>query len=181
MPFSPKAPTPPPVKRAPKPKAPKPPSPRLQEREDSVNGVLQTASFMCVLTGQYADSGALGLHGPRVAHELAVVAEDSEPIGNALDYLNKVGPYTSLILAVMPLVFQIAVNHGMGNAQAMAGVGVQPPEQLAMQVQTQMAAQAAEQIRAKREADEELRQAMAELNNSDTPVWDSVKKESANA
>lgn len=118
------------------------------------------------------------MHGPRIAHELAVVAEDSEPLANALDYLNKVGPYTGLVLAIMPLAFQIAVNHGVGNATAMASVGVVSPEALAAQVQTQMAAQQAQVMREKREADDELRAAMADLD--DNPIWKDVK-ESATA
>jgi len=172
MAFEAKKSMPPPVKRTPKPKAPKAPSPLQETREEAVNGVLQTAAFACVLTGQHADAGALSLHGPKISHELAVVAEDSEPLGNALDYLNKVGPYTTLILAIMPLAFQIAVNHGIGNASAMAGVGVVPPETLKAQIQTEMAQQQAQAIKAQQAADDELRQTMQE--------WDRVK-ESATA
>lgn len=163
MVFS-KSPTPPPpVKRAAKPKPPAEPSAKQKERETAVNGILQTASLACVMTGNVADSGALSMHGPKVAHELARVAEDNEPIGNALDYLNKVGPYTGLIVAMMPLVLQLAVNHGMGNAGMLGNMGVVAPAVLESKVKADMMRMAAEQAREQREAEAQIAADLAEL------------------
>jgi len=157
---------PPPVKRAPRPVAPKAASPKLAEREAAVNGVFQLAGFGCILVGQHADAGAIGMHGPRISLELARIAEDNEGVANVLDYLNKTGPYAGLILAVLPFTLQILANHGMLNAASLGAAGVVHPDVLRAQSEAELAKQQADAIRAQEAAEAELRAATASISGN---------------
>jgi hypothetical protein len=125
-------------------------------REEAANGIFQLAGFGCVVTHQYADAGAISMHGPTISRELAQTAETSEPIAKALDYIMDAGPYAGLIVAVMPLVLQLMANHGVIKAELVSGGGVVPPKALESQVKADMAKQAAEALRAQEAAEEEM-------------------------
>jgi hypothetical protein len=125
-------------------------------REEAANGLFQLAGFGCVVARQYADAGAINMHGAKIAHELAVLSEQSEPIAKGLDYIMEAGPYAGLIVAVMPLALQIMANHGLIKAELVAGGGVVPPQALESQVKAEMAKQASEALRAQEAAEEEL-------------------------
>jgi hypothetical protein len=87
-------------------------------------------------TKQYADAGAIGLHWPNVAEELATLAESQPAIAKFIDPLIKAGPYTGLVMAILPFAAQIAVNHGRISAGAM---GTQPGNSLSAQVEASLA------------------------------------------
>lgn len=129
---------------------------KTAQREEAANGVFQLLGFGCIVTRQYADAGAINLHGAPIAHELALLADKNESIGKGLDYIMDAGPYAGVIVAAMPLVLQVMANHGLIRADLVAGGGVVPPEALASQVRADMARQAAEALRAQQAAEQEL-------------------------
>lgn len=141
-------------------------NPKHNAREEALNGVGQLLSFGLMLGGQHADAGAISRHWPNVAAEATNVADNDPKMAKALDYLLEVGPYGNLIVAALPLVAQLMVNHGMAKPESMAGAGVVHPETLAADVKATIARQAAEAVRAQREAEEELARLRMESEQS---------------
>lgn len=133
-------------------------------RAQAVRGVFELVTIPLTLTGNYADVGAVKIHSPGIATELANVAENQETLAKAIDSLNYVGPYAALVAAIMPLAFQIAVNHNRLPASAAASAGVVPKESLEAQVKASMARQQAEAMQAQHEAEAELEAANNLLN-----------------
>ena len=125
-------------------------------REEAANGIFQLAGFGCIITRQYADAGAINLHGAPVAHELALLAEKNASIGKGLDYLMEAGPYAGLITALMPLVLQLMANHKVIRADMVSAAGVVPPEALTADVKAHMARQAHEALMAQKAAEAQL-------------------------
>lgn len=146
---------------------------KQKAREEAANGVGQILAFGCMVAGQLADAGAIGLHWPNVAHEAAAIAETDEKMAKGLDYLLEVGPYGNLIVVVLPLVGQLLANHHIVKPEALAGAGVVHPEALEADVKAEMARRAMEAIRQQREAEAELRRMQAEMmaaqNGSEAP------------
>lgn len=93
-----------------------------QEREDALNGLWTAASAFCMMGGQWADAGAISMHGPGISREAAVLSLKYEKIGNALDALANVSPFANLLGATLPLIFQLAANHKMIPAHGIPGV-----------------------------------------------------------
>jgi hypothetical protein len=129
---------------------------RNGERVDAVNGVFQIVGLGCIMTGQFADAGAIDMHGPGIANEVAELAAKNDQVGKVVDSLLTVGPYGALVVAVMPLVMQLLANHKIVPAEKMAAGGVVSPTVLEAQVKTAMARQAMEAMQAQREAEQEL-------------------------
>lgn len=141
-----------------------------QQREEAINGLGQLAQAPLLAFKQYADAGAIGLHWPNVAKEVAALAESQSAIANVIDPLMKVGPYAGLITAVLPFALQLAVNHGRVPAGAMGTVpknsiaaqveaGLAEMEMAALQQQLQ-AEQAAQRLR------DDIAKARKEMTNS---------------
>jgi hypothetical protein len=99
---------------------------------------------------QYADAGTIGLHWPNISEELATLAETQPVIANFVDPLIKVGPYTGLVMAILPFFTQIAVNHGRIPAGAM---GTQPGNSIAAQVEASLAQAEMESLTAQLQAE----------------------------
>lgn len=121
-----------------------------EERLDAINGLGQIAQVPLLATKQFADVGALSVHWPNVAKELAELADSQEVIARVIDPLIKVGPYTGLVAAILPFFMQIAVNHGRVAAGAM---GTVPGNALAAQVEAGLAAAEMEALQAQLEAE----------------------------
>lgn len=121
-----------------------------EERLDAINGLGQIAQVPLLATKQFADVGALSVHWPNVAKELAELADSQEVIARVIDPLIKVGPYTGLVAAILPFFMQIAVNHGRVAAGAM---GTVPGNALAAQVEAGLAASEMEALQAQLEAE----------------------------
>lgn len=60
-----------------------------------------------------ADAQIIGMAAPGIAEALNDLAQENRQIAGALDRLMKVGPYSALSLAVLPMAVQIGVNHGI--------------------------------------------------------------------
>lgn len=117
----------------------------------------------CIARGWFADAAAIGIHGPKIAPEVAKIGDQVEQVGRILDMLTKTGPYTALIAAVLPLAVQIAVNHNvMKVPPGMAGV--MPPAALEAQIQAELVEMELVAVVAQREAEQRLITARAELN-----------------
>jgi hypothetical protein len=127
------------------------------ERIDAVDGVFQLVGMGLVMGGQFADAGAIDMHGHNVSIEVAELAGKNEGVAKVVDTLLTVGPYAGLVIAVMPMVLQLMVNHKVIPVEKMPPTsGIVDPKSLEAQVKTAMAKQAIEALQAQREAEEEL-------------------------
>jgi len=164
---------PPPASARPIPKAPAPKaSPKQKAREEAANGIGQIVAFGCMVSGNLADAGAVGMHWPNLAHEAAVIADTDSKMASGLDYLLEVGPYGNFIVACLPFVAQLLVNHKLVKAEALAGAGVVHPEALAAEVKRDMALKAMEAMRAQQQAEAQMREMaeqMAQSQNGNGP------------
>jgi hypothetical protein len=140
-----------------------------KEREDGLNGFFQVFSAISIMTGNWADAGAYTMHGPNVSRETAVLGGKYERVGNALDALSQVGPFTAILGAAMPLILQIAANHNRIPASKMASLGVVNPEIL----ESQMKMEAQRQEMEARAAMKAESDAMTEMQKE----WDELRKE----
>lgn len=147
-----------------KPAGPKPVSKKTAEREEAVLGIGQLAQVPLIATGNYADAGAIAAHFPNIAHELAVLADREASIAGIIDPLMKVGPYTALVAAVLPLAMQIMVNHGRGQAGMM---GTVKPEMLESQIKVGLAQAELAMKQAEQEAMDQLKAMEAAMNAGD--------------
>lgn len=153
--------TPPPrrpaPKTAPKPKASAPNPDKIRnEREEAVNGIFQLASAGLIMANQWADAGAINIHGPNVSRETVRLADKYEAVGNAIDALASVGPFTAIIGAVMPLVLQIAANHKRLPAEKLGALGIKDPRVLESEMRTEAQRQANAYAHAVANAEAEL-------------------------
>jgi hypothetical protein len=123
----------------------------LKARTDALTGLGQLAQVPLIATKQYADAGAVGLHWPEVAKEIATLADSEPRIAQLIDPLIKVGPYTGLIAAILPFVLQLGVNHGRVQAGVM---GTVPSSTLDAQVQSSLAKAELEALTAQHEAEQ---------------------------
>jgi hypothetical protein len=153
---------PPATKTTPKPTAPKTAkdSALNAARTDALNGFGQLAQVPLIATKMYADAGAVGQYWPKIAKEIANLADSQDQIAKLIDPLIQVGPYTGLITAVLPFVLQIGVNHGRVSAGAM---GTVPKETLSSQVETALAQAQLEALKTQRDAENAARAMRQEI------------------
>jgi hypothetical protein len=151
-------PTPPPRGR-PKVQTPKVNAEKVQqERTEAVAGLFQIASALCIATGQLADAAAINMHGEAVSRETAALASKYEKVGNVLDGLSQVGPFTAILAATMPLFIQIAVNHKRISPEKGVAFGAKSPSILDGQMRMAMRQQQAAAEQQLREEEEFYRQ-----------------------
>lgn len=132
----------------------------LELRYQGVQGVGQLIQGGLMLTKNYADAAAVGMHWDGVAKEVANLAEAEPAVARVVDMIIQAGPYAGLIAAVMPLAMQLAANHGMIPSGGMTGVV--PPEVLKSQMEAQLLQQQAQAMRERQQA---LREAEAAKND----------------
>lgn len=138
-------------------------SPKDKDRREGVEGVFSFASMFSLMRGQYADAGAFSKFGEGIAREAMLLGKRNEQIGRGLDLLGQAGPYAGIVLAVVPLVAQLAVNHGRIDATKASGVqGVTSPAALEAEVKAELAKMEREALEAQREAERELAALKAE-------------------
>jgi hypothetical protein len=142
-------------------------TPRDKIREESLAGIGQAISMALLMRGNFADAGAIGIHGPKVVRETVAMARNSEPVGRALDMLSQATPYTGLIFAGLPLLAQLAVNHGRIPPERAAGIqGVVSPQILENKMKAELAEMEMQALREQREAEEQLARLTAEQEAS---------------
>lgn len=157
----------PPPKRGTVAKTPKPAvQTRKQARAEALTGWAQIGSFVCLCKGWLADSQAIAEHAPPICDEIAQIGETNEQLAGPLDALCKAGPYAALMASVMPLALQLAANHGKVQPGALGGFGVVAPATLEARAKAEMAKTAAHALQVQQEAEEQLRQAQAQVVNA---------------
>lgn len=130
---------------------------RDRNREEGLTGIGQAVSMFLLMRGEYADAGAIGIHGPKLVHETVALARSNEPVGRVLDMLSQAGPYTGLIFAALPLVAQLAVNHGRIPADKAAGIqGVVSAEVLENKMKAELATMELAALQEQQEAERAL-------------------------
>src|SRR5215469_197856 len=107
-----------------------------EQREEALNGFGQLAQAPLIALRQYADVGAISIHWPNISREVAGLAETQEQVARLVDPLIRIGPFTGLIAAVLPMILQIGVNHNKVPAGAM---GTVPAASLTAQVEANLA------------------------------------------
>jgi hypothetical protein len=134
-----------------------------EERTEAINGLGQLAQAPLLATKQYADAGAIGVHWNGIAEEIAGLAESQPAIANVIDPLIKIGPYTGLVMAILPFFAQIAVNHGRIAAGAM---GTVPGNSLAAQIEASLAQAEMEALAAQLAAERAAQQLRDEIKRA---------------
>jgi hypothetical protein len=132
---------------------PLPPQESANDRR--VNGLLglgQMGQGLCMMSQQWADAAAIGMHWDPLAHALADLADENEIIAKPIDILIEVGPYGALVTAAMPLVLQILANHKVIDATKLVGQNVVPPEVLESQMKARVARMQSEALREQQQA-----------------------------
>lgn len=138
-------------------------SEKTAEREAGLIGLGQLACVPLMFTGNMADCGAISKHWPGVAEETAKIAENNANVARVVDFLTAVGPFAGLLTAVLPLGFQILVNHKrLPMHPALAQFGVVSPETMEMQAQAEAMRLHAEMMREQAAAESEIREFIAE-------------------
>jgi hypothetical protein len=134
---------------APKPRktAAKKAAPSAPDYRPGIMGILQIPIMGMSMIGRQtknatlqADGMALAMHAPALAEALNETAKTQPQIGRALESLMKAGPYGALIGALVPLVMQLAANHGVINPAPQ--MGIHAPADLVSANNEQMAAMA---------------------------------------
>jgi hypothetical protein len=138
----------------------------IEKRAEATNGIFQIATFGCVLTGQFADAGAIDEHSPAISTEIANLAENNSYVAKLTDSFMQVGPFAALFAATMPLVLQLLVNHNVIPAEKLANANVVHPDVLEARVKTAMMRQAMEAMAQQRMAQEEMERMRAEMANA---------------
>lgn len=137
------------------------------QREQAVQGLFQIAGTLCVFTHQYADAAAIGTHSPPISHEVAVLAAADDKVAKAVDSLLTVGPYSALVMAVLPLAMQLAVNHGILPADKIPGTT--NPQVLSTKMEAEMSQQAASMLEEAKAAQRDAEERMMALNGAGMP------------
>lgn len=129
-----------------------------QDREDAINGMFQLGSVLAMAFGKWADAGAINTYGPGISTETVKLADRYDSVGKGIDALAQVGPFAGVMMAVTPLLIQLAANHRIINPEQAKAMGATDPETLGQQMELQANREA---IQIKRQLAEQKR-AMAE-------------------
>ncbi len=154
--------TPPPARKTPAAAKPAVEPQLTKDRRETLTGFGMMAQVPLIGFRLFADAATVGVHVPRIAKELAVLAETQEQVAAFIDPLIKVGPYTGLVTAVLPFLLQVGVNHGRVPAGT---IGTVPATTLAAQMEMALAQAELEALQAQHDAEraaEEMREAMAQ-------------------
>lgn len=137
---------------------------KAELRQEALNGVLQVGQLIAVSFGKFADAGAIGMHGPKLAEETVALAGNNSKVASKVDLLIEIGPYAGIVAAAIPFLAQLFVNHGLIKPELFANAGVVAPEQLEQQMKLSMMQQALEVQRHQMEVEREMREAQAEFD-----------------
>lgn len=128
---------------------------RIERRTQAVVDLCQLAYGGLAMAEQYADAGAIALHGFALSTELANLAEENKSVADAIDKLNQASPYAGLVMVCFRLGSQIAANHKLINAEKAMAVGGKDPATLAQETKAKVKTDAIREARAAREMEKE--------------------------
>jgi len=149
-----------------------PPKTKAELRQESLNGVLQVGQLICLAFGKFSDAGAIGMHGPNMVNEMVQLAETNSKVASKVDLLIEIGPYAGIAAATIPFLAQLFVNHGLVKAEMFANAGVVEPAQLEQEMKLTIMRRTLEQQKAQARMEQELRDAMNDLNGQSEYVPD---------
>lgn len=135
------------------------------QRESAMLGLFQGAQALCLFARQYPDAVAIGHHAPPIAHEVSVLAAADDNVAKAVDSLLVVGPYTALVMAVLPLALQLAVNHKILPAGKVPGTT--DPRVLGASMEAELTQHAADMLQEANLAKQEADARLASLNGAE--------------
>lgn len=141
------------------------------KRTEAISQLGMFAQVPLIATRQFADVGAINLHWPKISEEIAKLADQDEQVAKIIDPLLQVGPYAGLIAAVLPLVMQVAVNHGRMSPGAM---GTQPKSALSAQVESALAQQELEALQIQLQAERDSAKMRKEIEDSRKAMADAM-------
>lgn len=147
-----------------------------EERKEAVEGLGQLAQVPLIATKQFADAATVGIHWPNVAKEISALADSQEAIARVIDPLIKIGPYTGLVTAVLPMLMQFAVNHGRVAAGAM---GTVPANSLAAQMEASLAQVELEAMTQQLEAEKAAQQMRDQIKRQRKAMADAQASQAA--
>jgi hypothetical protein len=140
---------------------------KTAERTEALNGIGSLTQAGLIASKQYADAQAIGMHWPKIADELASLANSEAVIARFIDPLIKAGPYTALAMAVLPLVAQISVNHKVIPAGTL---GTMPGDVLGAQMELAVQKQQIEMRQAQQESQRQLDDLQRQMAEASDPA-----------
>jgi hypothetical protein len=143
-------------------------SAKAQERQQSLYGLIQLGHLGLMMMRQKADAKAVQLLAPAIADEAIVIAETNTQWGEAIDKLNKIGPYGAIVMPVLALTLQVAVNHDVLPGDGLSALGVVSRDALEAEVRKDEAEAKAYYEALKKEAEEAAAE-YARENSEDEP------------
>lgn len=97
----------------------KPKAPKQSSRGQALAELFDGIGFGVAFLGRrlrnvplMADGVAFGMHGGALGMAIGEFADGNEAVGAALDFLDRVSPYTKIVTALVPFGAQLAANHG---------------------------------------------------------------------
>lgn len=133
---------------------------RQEKRAEDIEGLFGIAQYGLLMTGNFADSGAISKHGSSISSEIAKLAARDTRIAKVVDKAGLIGPYSALLTATIPFVVQILVNHNVIPVEQVVllkNTGVVPPAVLEADMKREIAKITAQAIQDQQRAEEELR------------------------
>src|SRR5260370_1206115 len=158
--------------------------PKTQDelREEALNGLLQLAQFGFLAFGDFADAGAIGMHGPPMVTEAVALAKVNSKVAKKVDLFVEVGPYAGIVAAAIPFVAQLLVNHKIFRAEQFANAALVTPATLESQMKTQVMQRAMAAFREQQRVEEEMRNMQEEMAASMTgESAENAERDQANA
>jgi hypothetical protein len=137
------------------------------QRQLAVLGLFQAGQAACIFTKQYADAAAIGANAENISGEVATLAAADDKVAKVVDSLLVVGPYSALVMAVLPLAMQLAVNHKILPAGKVPGTT--DPNVLSKTIEAEMKQNAADMLQAARLAEQEADARLESLNGAGKP------------
>ena len=138
---------------------------RRKRRVDGVNSIASAIQMGLLATKQTADAGAINRHAPSLSNAIVDYAEGNDAFGNSLDKLSDVSPLAGIMMAAVPLVLQISVNHGLFGlkAEQLATAGVVTPQTLISESNEYLMTIQTQAMQREMQAAQELQQTHAEF------------------
>jgi hypothetical protein len=140
-------------------------------------GVAQAAQMALVVSNNFADAAAVGMHADNIIPEVVKIADRYPVVAKGVDTLIQAGPIAGLVTATLPLVLQILANHKRIPADKIPGIT--QPEVLETQMKASIAKQAAQEMRRAQEAQAEYEREIASMqaaqNGSESRTEDASK------
>lgn len=145
-------------------------------RTEALTGLGQLAQVPLIATKQHADAAVIGKYWGNISQEVATLAESQPAIAKFVDPLLNVGPYAGLVVAVLPMVLQVMVNHGIAQPGAM---GTVPKNALAAQMEAELAQVELAAMQAQAQAEKAAQETRNQIELARRQVADSQASQAA--